>query len=141
MSWIGRFGLHLAAALGATGIFVAAAAVGASQTRPPDPDPVAVVSPTPAARPGLGQLLTRRNAVPQTRSMVGTVREVRADEIVIANLRGLELRIRPAPGALIRLNGRNSKLDALQAGDRVTVLGQAQARDLFMAHAVLARRR
>jgi hypothetical protein len=141
MSWIGRFGLHLAAALGATGIFVAAAAVGASQTRQADTEAVAVVSPTPAARPGLGQLLARRNTVPQTRSMVGTVREVRADEIAITNLRGLELRIRPALGALIRLNGRNSKLDALQAGDRVTVLGQAQARDLFMAHAVLARRR
>ena len=32
-AWIKRFGLHLAAAVGATGIFVAAAAVGASQTR------------------------------------------------------------------------------------------------------------
>jgi len=32
-AWLKRFGLHLAAAVGATGIFVAAAAVGASQTR------------------------------------------------------------------------------------------------------------
>ena len=32
-AWFRRFGLHLAAAVGATGIFVAAAAVGASQTR------------------------------------------------------------------------------------------------------------
>ena len=32
-AWLKRFGLHLAAAIGATGIFVAAAAVGASQTR------------------------------------------------------------------------------------------------------------
>jgi hypothetical protein len=31
--WFKRFGLHLAAAIGATGVFVAAAAVGASQTR------------------------------------------------------------------------------------------------------------
>jgi hypothetical protein len=32
-AWLKRFSLHLAAAIGATGIFVAAAAVGASQTR------------------------------------------------------------------------------------------------------------
>ena len=32
-AWLKRFGLHMAAAIGATGIFVAAAAVGANQTR------------------------------------------------------------------------------------------------------------
>ena len=33
LAWLKRFGLHMAAAIGATGIFVAAAAVGANQTR------------------------------------------------------------------------------------------------------------
>ena len=35
--WLKRFGLHMAAAIGATSIFVAAAAVGANQTRQPAP--------------------------------------------------------------------------------------------------------
>ena len=40
-AWLKRFGLHLAAAVGATGVFVAAAAVGANQNRPQ----IAAVSP------------------------------------------------------------------------------------------------
>src|SRR3977135_2121548 len=52
-AWFKRFGLHLAAAVGATGIFVAAATVGASQTRQQVASvaPAEVVSVTATARP------------------------------------------------------------------------------------------
>ena len=49
----------------------------------------------------------------------------------------------PAPGALIRLNGKTARLEALQAGDSVVILGQAQAgrAGRFLAHAITARRK
>ena len=51
----------------------------------------------------------------------------------------------PAPGALIRLNGKTVKLDALHAGDTLVILGQAQfapgSGNRFMAHAITARRK
>jgi hypothetical protein len=51
----------------------------------------------------------------------------------------------PAQGALIRLNGKASPLQGLQAGDTVVILGQAQLTRgqpaTFLAHAITARRR
>jgi hypothetical protein len=139
VAWLGRFGLHLAAALGATGIFVAAAAVGASQTRQsteivaPAPSPVAR---TPVTRPGA--LL---NAVRPERSIAGRVLEVRSDVLVVRGLRGQEWRVSAAPGALIRLNGKAAPLENLQVDDQVVILGQAQLRGGFLAHAITARRK
>jgi hypothetical protein len=137
MPWLGRFGLHLAAALGATGIFVAAAAVGASQTRQtteivaPAPSPVAR---TPIARP-------TANTIRPERSIAGKVLEVRPDALVVRGLRGQEWRVTAAPGALIRLNGKAAKLESLQVDDTVVILGQAQPRGGFLAHAITARRK
>jgi hypothetical protein len=132
VSWFGRFGLHLAAAVGATGIFVAAAAVGASQTR----QSTEIVTTAPTVTSARTPLLQRRE-----RAVPGTIREVLPDALVVAGPRGQEFRVTPAPGALIRLNGRASKLDALQANDRVVILGQAQPRSGFFAHAITARRK
>jgi hypothetical protein len=134
MSWLGRFGLHLAAAVGATGIFVAAVAVGASQTRPPNESTVIAA---PAASPAARTPVARPE-----RSVAGTIRSVDGDALVIQGPRGREFRVTPAPGALIRLNGKSSKLDALQPDDKVVVLGQAQPRNgIFVAHAIAARRK
>jgi hypothetical protein len=58
---------------------------------------------------------------------------------------GREWRVIPAPGALIRLNGKAARLDTLEAGDSVVVLGQAQTGqgpgNHFLAHAITARRK
>jgi hypothetical protein len=64
----------------------------------------------------------------------------------IVGVGGREWRVTPAPGALIRLNGKAARLDTLQAGDGVVILGQAQTgspgnRLLFLAHAITARRK
>jgi hypothetical protein len=49
--------------------------------------------------------------------------------------------VEPAPGALIRLNGKVAKLDSLQPGDAVVILGQAQSPGpRFLAHAITAKR-
>jgi len=136
MSWWRRMGLHLAAALGATGIFVAAAAVGASQTRQ---STEVVASPT--AAPERPRPTAQARAVRPERSVAGTVREVRPDLLIVAGPRGQELRVVPAPGALIRLNGKTTPLENLQTDDRVVILGQAQPRSGFMAHAITARRK
>jgi len=126
-------GLHLAAALGATGIFVAAAAVGANQTRQ-NTEIVASPTGTPSA---LRAALVRRE-----RAISGTVREVRPDVLIVAAPRGQEFRVVPDAGALIRLNGKSVKLDSLQVDDRVVILGQAQVRNGgFLAHAITARRK
>jgi hypothetical protein len=125
MSLARRFGLHLAAAVGATGIFVAAVAVGAQQNRPQS-------APITAS--------TAQRVVPE-RSLTGTVREVSPNTIVIQMARGRQWRVTPFPGALIRLNNRQVALDALQVGDRVVILGQQQDRESFKAHAITARRR
>jgi hypothetical protein len=44
---------------------------------------------------------------------------------------------------LIRLNGKAARVDNLQAGDAVVILGQAQSgpRNGFVAHAITARRK
>ncbi len=220
-AWLKRFGLHLAAAVGATGIFVAAAAVGASQTRQqvivgeatvpavrtraptaerkptvvvvtptpapaanaptatsqaPASQPTAAPQATPDANPGVSAVApqpdsqqpqtqpqqpatarpkpqaTPRTAPPATpapaadkvvpeRSLAGSIREVQPDALVVLGVGGREWHVIPAPGALIRLNGKPARLDALQAGDNVVILGQAQpgpgAR--FLAHAITAK--
>jgi hypothetical protein len=149
--WFKRFGLHLAAALGATGIFVAAAAVGASQTREqvaatapisspvarsPRPSPIARVSPSPTPR---------ADRVGPERSLAGSIKEVLPDSLDVVGVGGREWRIFPAAGALIRVNGKPAKLDALHAGDTLVVLGQAQlgpgSANRFVAHAITARRK
>lgn len=131
MSWFGRMGLHLAAALGATGIFVAAAAVGANQTRQ-STELVAPPSSVPARTP----------VVRRERAVAGTIREVRPDVLIVAGPRGQEFRVSPDVGALIRLNGKAARLDSLQADDRVVILGQVQPRNGgFLAHAITARRK
>ncbi len=167
MAWLKRFGLHLAAAVGATGIFVAAVTAGASQTRQQQaatgPTAVASVQPrTPAARPkpsvspvpsivvatptprttaASGPTPTEK-VVPE-RSLAGTIKEVLPDGLDVVGVGGREWRIVPAPGALIRLNGKAARLDTLQAGDGVVVLGQAQPGPggRFLAHAITARRK
>src|SRR5262245_52677592 len=120
MMWLGRMGLHLAAALGATSIFLGAAAVGASQTRQS-----AEVVASPTAPPERPRAAAQARAVRPERSVAGTVREVRPDLLIVAGPRGQEFRVVPAPGALIRLNGKSTQLENLQADDRVVILGQA----------------
>jgi hypothetical protein len=269
-AWLKRFGLHLAAAVGATGIFVAAAAVGASQTRqqeanvsapvtavrtrtpavarkptvvvaatpsptsaapvatdagaqatprptvsaqtpptavPPEapPTPIqnqpgtAVAKPTPRVtaaaqpvtveaqptasdsqpepdqsqpaaqqpagppKPGGGNPPAPRptprgtstahpspspsapaaqKVVPE-RSLAGTVKAVVGDGLDVMGVGGREWHVIPTPGALIRLNGKAAKLDGLQPGDTVVILGQAQSGpgNPFLAHAITARRK
>jgi hypothetical protein len=134
VSWLGRFGLHLAAALGATGIFVAAAAVGANQTR--TATEVAAV-----ATPGAA-VAARIAAARPERSIAGSIRFIEPDAIVVQGPRGREFRVTPAPGALIRLNGRSAQLGNLQPDDKVVILGQLQPRNGgFVAHAITARRK
>jgi hypothetical protein len=66
---------------------------------------------------------------------------VQGDGLDVLGVGGREWHVVPAPGALIRVNGKPAKLDALQAGQKVVILGQAQpgpgAR--FLAHAVTAK--
>jgi hypothetical protein len=130
MSWLPRAGLHLLAAVGATGVFAAAAVAGAHQAAPPAPPVSIQAQPTP-----------RATRVPPERSVSGTIREMRADGVLVETQKGQQLEVQPAPGALIRLNGKTSPLDSIQAGDRVVILGQAQPRlKVFLAHAITARR-
>jgi hypothetical protein len=137
MRWLRRFGLHLAAAVGATGVFVAAAAVGAHQAAPPARPAAATqaqrpAAPSPAPTAGPGIL--------QERSLTGVARGVGDDELVMVGTRGREWHVRPAPGALIRLNGKTVPLSAVQPDDRVLVLGVADGHGGFLAHAITARR-
>ena len=137
MSWFGRFGLHLAAAVGATGIFVGAVAVGATQTRQTTPEVAS--APTPGVqRP---RAAARASATRPERSVTGTVREVQPDLLIVAGPRGQEFRVVPDAGALIRLNGKAAQLADLKPEDRVVILGQAQPRTGFVAHAITARRK
>jgi hypothetical protein len=181
-AWLKRFGLHLAAAVGATGVFVVAAAVGANQTRQQAdlgatpiatvvrprqglgqrPRPTVVVA-TPPAQAGAGtgaapaaeatpeaqaQPLTPRQqraatAVRPERSLAGTVQSVGPDSLQVLGVGGRTWTVEPAPGALVRLNGKAAKLEALQPGDGVVILGQAQPGQgqglRFLAHAVTAK--
>jgi hypothetical protein len=131
MTWLPRTAVHLVAAVGATSVFVVAAVAGAHETVPPGAPQAVVAQATP-----------RPTRTPRERSVAGTIREARPDgRVVVDTLRGQELQVQPAPGALIRLNGKASPLDGLQAGDRVIILGQAQPRGrVFLAHAITARR-
>ena len=159
-TWLKRFGLHAAAAVGATGIFVGAAAVGANQTR----EQVAAVAPatvaertrTPSASRKPAAAAGAPSASPQPaggqaervvpeRSLAGSVKDVLPDAVLVTGAGGREWRVTPAPGALIRLNGKVAKLDALHAGDTLVILGQAQSGQgpglRFLAHAITARRK
>jgi hypothetical protein len=153
--------------VGATGVFVAAAAVGANQTRhqaasvtnpaietvvparTPNarPKPQVVVS-TPTANPAADNSTPPPAPRPRQpanvrpeRSLAGTIKDVQPDSIDVVGLGGREWRVEPAPGALIRLNGRAARLDSLQAGDGVVILGQAEPGPglRFLAHAITAR--
>lgn len=166
-AWFRRFGLHLAAAIGATGIFVTAAAVGASQTRQQVEivaSPAAavrtrtplvqrkpqVVAATPTTTPrgtatprAASAAAANANKVVPERSLAGSIKAVSADGVEIVGVGGREWLVSPAPGALIRLNGKAARLEALQPGDKVVILGQAQAGapgNRFLAHAITARR-
>jgi len=77
------------------------------------------------------------------RSLAGTIRAVLGDGFDVMGVGGREWHVIPTPGALIRLNGKAARLDALQAGDTVVILGQAQAGpgNPFLAHAITARRK
>jgi hypothetical protein len=124
-AWVKRFGLHLAAAVGATGVLVTAAAVGANQT---------VSQPrTPTAR-------VVRNLRPE-RSLAGSIKAVEPDAVDVVGIGGREWRVEPAPGALIRLNGKAARLDAVQPGEHVVILGQAESGPglRFVAHAITVR--
>lgn len=158
MSWPRRFALHLAAAVGATGIFVAAAAVGAHQqqaravagaipitrtARPlGSPTPGIAVSPRGTRQPtATADPAQQPTPAPrQERSLSGVVRAVEPDGLVVATAAGRVWRVQPVPGALVRLDGKSAHLDTMQPGDRVVVLGVAESRDRFLAHAVTARR-
>ncbi|MBV9323374.1 MAG: hypothetical protein JO352_06265 [Chloroflexi bacterium] len=165
-AWLKRFSLHLAAAVGATGVFVAAVAVGANQTRqqteisqPPvativRPRPpsgqrrptVVVATPTPQSPPSTSTPADSAGqpagaAVRPERSLAGTIQSVGADSLQVVGVGGRTWTVEPAPGALIRLNGKAARLDALQPGDGVVILGQAQPRPglRFLAHAITAK--
>jgi hypothetical protein len=182
MPWIKRFGLHLAAAVGATGIFVGAVVVGASQARQQEPAPLnasasatrtprtprPTVVRTPGARtsaaaaasssptspspspsssspqPAAAAPATTQKVSPE-RSLAGTIREVTPDGLVVLGVGGREWRVSPVAGALIRLNGKPARLETLQAGDTLVVLGQAQTGQgqgpRFVAHAITAKRK
>jgi hypothetical protein len=135
-AWLKRFGLHLAAAVGATGVFVAAAAVGAHQTRE---QTASLATPPPVAT--VVRTRTPRVNIRPERSLAGTIRSVEPDGLQVVGVGGREWRVEPAPGALVHRNGRTAKLEALQPGDGVVVLGQAESGPglRFLAHAITAR--
>jgi hypothetical protein len=135
MSWFKRFGLHLAAAIGALGVFVGAAAVGANQYRagPRTPPPEVRPRRTPAPPPAV--LASQRE-----RSLVGVVRSASPDEIVVDSVAGREWHVHPSAGALLRLNGRGTQLESYAPGDRVVLIGVAGSDGSFAAHAVTGRR-
>jgi hypothetical protein len=141
-AWLKRFGLHVAAAVGATGVFVAAAAVGANQARPQtivaSVATPALVTPRQTVRP-----TSAAQRVAPERSLAGTIKKVLPNALDVAGVGGREWLVEPAPGALIRLNGRPARLDQLQSGDGLVILGQAQPGSglSFVAHAITARRK
>lgn len=146
-AWLKRFGLHLAAAVGATGVFVAAAAVGANQTRQQasavSPESTVVARPARTAVPRPVVQVTPTPAVRPERSLAGRVRDVQPDALEIVGVGGRTWRVEPASGALIRLNGKAAKLEAIHPGDGVVILGQAQPGpgQRFLAHAITAKSR
>ena len=77
------------------------------------------------------------------RSLAGTIKAVLGDGLDVMGVGGREWHVIPTPGALIRLNGKAAKLDGLEAGDTVVILGQAQPGpgNPFLAHAITARRK
>jgi hypothetical protein len=77
------------------------------------------------------------------RSLAGTVQSVSSDSLQVVGVGGRTWTVEPAPGALIRVNGKAARLDGLQPGDGVVILGQAQPRPglRFLAHAITAKRK
>jgi hypothetical protein len=141
-----RFGLHLAAAVGAVGVFAAAAVVGASQTHPAADLLTQPVASVVQARPTIVATALPRGrsgaaAVRPERSLAGTIQSVGPDSLQVVGVGGRTWTIEPVAGALIRLNGKAAKLESLHAGDTVVILGQRQAGPglRFVAHAVTAK--
>jgi hypothetical protein len=126
-------------------VFVGAVVVGAAHNQPAAAPPTkAAPSPAPQRRPIVvaSPQPTPQKVIPE-RSLAGTVREVQADAVIVDGVGGHTWRVSPAPGALIRLNGKPAHIDGLQVGDNVLILGQAQPGpgSPFLAHAITARRR
>jgi ribosomal protein L19 len=79
------------------------------------------------------------------RSISGTISNVSGDGLQVEMKTGKTVRVTPFPGALIRLNGKTVKMEDLQPGDTVVVLGQqvttaSPSTPRFQAHAITARR-
>src|SRR5579859_6283357 len=95
-------------------------------------------TPTPNTAPAP----TPERVVPE-RSRAGTIKDVLPDGLDVIGVGGREWHVVPAAGALIRLNGKAARLDALHVGDTVVVLGQAQGKEgplfRFLSHAITAR--
>jgi hypothetical protein len=108
------------------------------RTPTPATAPVAPAAPAPAPAPA-------PEKVAPERSLAGTITEILPDGLNVLGVGGRDWHVTPAPGALIRLNGKAARLDALHVGDTVVILGQAQAREGavfgFLSHAITARRK
>jgi hypothetical protein len=131
-AWLKRFSLHLVAAVGAVVIFAVAVAVGAVATTPSSA----------TAQPTAASVSSRPRATPvlrPERSLAGTLTQVDGDVLVVTGRGGRTWRVQAAPGALIRLNGKSARLDALQPGESVVILGQAGPGSRFLAHAITAK--
>jgi hypothetical protein len=94
--------------------------------------------PQPSPTPGASPVAPKVNP---ERSLSGTITSVQGDGLEILGSGGRTWHVAPVPGALIRLNGKAAKLDALQVGDTVVILGQAEPGpgNRFLAHAITAR--
>ena len=103
-----------------------------SQPKPQQANPPA---PPPTPRPA-----PQERVVPE-RSLAGPINAVRGDVIEVLGVGGREWQVEPAAGALIRLNGKTVRLDALKVNDGVVILGQAQPGPgaHFLAHAITAK--
>ena len=75
------------------------------------------------------------------RSLAGTIKAVGPDGVEVLGVGGREWHVEPVAGALIRLNGKTVKFDALKVNDSVVILGQAQPGPgaHFLAHAITAK--
>jgi hypothetical protein len=95
------------------------------------------------ARPVASPTAPAAQKVTPERSLAGTIKGVLGDGLMVMGVGGREWHVTPAPGALIRLNGKATKLDSLQVGDNVVILGQAQSGpgNPFLAHAITAHRK
>ena len=98
---------------------------------------------TPTARPSPSPTTPATQKVAPERSLAGTIKAVIGDGLEVMGVGGHDWHVLPAPGALIRLNGKAARFDSLEAGDTVVILGQAQPGpgSPFLAHAITARRK